>query len=185
MFDAQCDLAALVYEPHHDPDVVLAEFADDLKAQGLRAVGLVQLGHHCIDSNLSAFLVHSGEELPLLQNLGPCATGCRLDVGRLLDAGNRVACAMDAGADLVIINRFGRQRRDGGGLSYLIARALDADIPVVIAVANHRFADWVKFSGGMSVKLACDWRALDVWWQSARCKFPERSNGIAKRFAKS
>jgi hypothetical protein len=40
---------------------------------------------------------------------------------------------------------------------------LNADIPVVIAVANHRFADWVKFAGGMSVKLACDRQALDAW----------------------
>jgi hypothetical protein len=165
MFDSQCDLAALVYEPGQDPDGILREFAADLNARGNRAVGLVQLGRHCTDvPNVSAMLVHSGEELPLLQDLGTCASGCRLDVGQLLNAGSRVARALEDGADVVIINRFGRQEREGKGLSYLIERALSADIPVVMAVPAHRFADWIRFAGGMSVKLRCNRDALEAWW---------------------
>ena len=165
MFDSQCDLAALVYERDQDPDQVLREFASDLKTRGYRAVGLVQTGHHCTDTpQLSAMLVHSGEELQLFQNLGTCSTGCRLDVGQLLDAGAQIASAIDQGADLVIVNRFGRQEREGKGLSYLVERALSADIPVVIAVPSHRFADWIRFADGMSVKLRCNRKALDAWW---------------------
>jgi uncharacterized protein DUF2478 len=164
VFDSQCDLAALVYEQHQDPDEILRDFAADLNARGCRAVGLVQLGHHCLDApKLSAMLVHTGEELQLFQNLGACVTGCRLDVGQLLDAGAQVASAIDQGADLVIVNRFGRQEREGKGLSYLIERALSADIPVVIAVPSHRFAEWIKFADGMSVKLRCDRDSLDAW----------------------
>jgi hypothetical protein len=163
MFDSQCDLAALVYEQHQDPDEILREFAADLNRRGYRAVGLVQLGHHGVDApKLSAMLVHTGEELQLFQNLGACATGCRLDVGQLMDAGSQVARAIDQGA--VIVNRFGRQEREGKGLSYLVERALSADIPVVIAVPSHRFADWIRFADGMSVKLRCDREALDAWW---------------------
>jgi hypothetical protein len=181
MFDSQCDLAALVYEPHQDPDELLRGFASDLNSRGYRAVGLVQLGHRCVDSpKLAAVLVHTGEELSLLQNLGPCATGCRLDVGQLLDAGAQVAGAIEQGADLVIVNRFGRQEREGKGLSYLIERALSADIPVVIAVPSHRFADWIRFADGMSVKLACDRRSLQSWWRavSARTASPTRRDHI-------
>lgn len=167
MFDSQCDLAALVYEQNQDPDEVLRAFASDLKARGYRVAGLVQTGHHCTDApRLSAMLVHSGEELQLFQDLGTCATGCRLDVGRLLDAATRVASAIDRGADLVIVNRFGRQEREGKGLSFLVERALSADIPVVIAVPGHRFADWVRFADGMSVKLRCDRETLDAWWNA-------------------
>lgn len=115
-------------------------------------------------------LVHSGEELQLFQNLGSGATGCRLDVGRLLDAGTRVAGAIEAGADVVIVNRFGRQECEGKGLSYLVERALSADIPVVIAVPSHRFADWIKFAGGMSVRLRCDRSALNAWWQAVSAR---------------
>jgi Protein of unknown function (DUF2478) len=166
MFDSQCDLAALVYQQDQDPDGILREFASDLNARGYRAVGLVQTGRHCLDApKLSAMLVHTGRELQLFQDRGACATGCRLDVGQLLDAGAEVASAIEEGADLVIVNRFGRQEREGKGLSYLVERALSADIPVVIAVPNHRFADWIRFADGMSVKLACEREALEAWWQ--------------------
>jgi hypothetical protein len=177
MFDSQCDLAALVYEGDQDPDEVLRGFASDLKACGYREAGLVQTGHHCVDApRLSAMLVDTGEELQLFQDLGACATGCRLDVGRLLGAGARVASAIDQGADLVIINRFGRQEREGKGLSFLVERALSADIPVVIAVPSHRFADWIRFADGMSVKLRCDRRTLDAWWNSVT----ERTAGLTR-----
>lgn len=178
MFDSLCDLAALVYERDQDPDELLRRFAFDLKARGYRVVGLVQTGHHCVDApRLSAMLVHSGEELQLLQDLGSCATGCRLDVGQLLDAGAQVASAIDDGADLVIVNRFGRQEREGKGLSYLIERALSADIPVVIAVPSHGFADWIRFADGMSVRLRCDRKTLDEWWNSVSA----RNSGLVRQ----
>lgn len=177
MFDSQCDLAALVYEQHHDPDRVLRDFATELNHRGYRAVGLVQLGHHCTDASLSAMLVHTGERLPLLQELGTCSAACRLDVGQLLDAGQQIAFAIDQGADLLIVNRFGRQEREGRGLSYLVERALSADIPVVIAVPSHRFGEWIKFADGMSVKLRCDHEALRAWWSAVSA----RSNGFARR----
>ena len=113
MFDAQCDLAALVYDDGEYPDAVLSDFAADLNAHGVRAVGMVQAGQ-CADSSLSAVLVHSGETILLAQDFDP--------------------------------------------------RALNADIPVVIAVSSHRFADWVRFAGGMSVKLRCDRATLEAWW---------------------
>jgi hypothetical protein len=166
MFDAQCDLAALVYEQDQDPDAILRAFATGLNGRGYRAVGIVQLGHHCLDASLSAMLVHTGEELQLFQDLGTCSAGCRLDVGQLLDAGQQIAGAIDQGADLLIVNRFGRQEREGKGLAYLVERALSADIPVVIAVPSHRFVDWIKFADGMSVKLPCDRESLDAWWHN-------------------
>ena len=178
MFDAQCDLAALVYGPDQDPDAVLRAFAADLSARGLRTVGMVQAGQ-CADSSLSAVLLPSGETLLLAQDFDPAAKGCRLDLARLQNAGERVAEAMAQGADLLIVNRFGKRERDGKGLGYLIERALDADIPVVIAVASDRFNDWVKFAGGMTVKLACDRPALDQWWNDVSTRGSEgvRRNG--------
>jgi Protein of unknown function (DUF2478) len=171
MFDAQCDLAALVYGDHDDPDDILRDFADDLNAHGCRVVGLVQSGQ-CADSSLSAVLVHSCETLLLARPPSPGAAGCKLDLTRLQDAGARVADALAAGADLLIINRFGKRERDGQGLGFLIERALEADIPVILAVSSDRFADWISFSGGMSVKLPCDRDALDAWWRRVSRRSP-------------
>src|SRR5271170_7463219 len=165
MFDSLCGLTALVYEMDQNPDEILLEFASDLNARGYHAIGLVQLGHYCVDApKLSARLVHTGEELQLFQNLGACSTGRWLDVGQLLNAGAQVAQAIDQGADIVIVNRFGRQECEGKGLSFLVERALSADIPVVIAVPSRRFGDWIRFANGMSVKLRCDREALNAWW---------------------
>lgn len=169
MFDAQSDLAALVYDETQNPDEVLLAFCDDLRRNGFRPVGLVQAGHCNGDrSDLSALLIHTNEQIRLFQNLGSCAEGCRLDVGQLLTAGARVATAIDHGADLVIVNRFGRQEREGKGLSFLIEMAMGSNIPTVIAVPANRFMDWVKFSEGMSVKLACNIASLQRWWASTR-----------------
>lgn len=171
MFDSQCDLAALVYEKDQDPDEVLHSFAADLGRQGVLAVGLVQLGHRKFDvPKLNAVMLHTGAQVRLFQDLGPGAKGCKLDVGQLLDAGTQVADAIDQGADLVIINRFGKQEREGKGLSYLIERALSSDIPVVIAVPSHRFADWIAFADGMSVKIPCRREALTAWWHKVSCR---------------
>jgi hypothetical protein len=163
MFHTQRHLAALVYGVNQDPDAVLRGFADEVKKQGFRPAGLVQAGQ-CADSSLSAVLVHSGEKLLLAQDFDPAATGCRLDLGRLQDAGARVAAALETGAGLLIINRFGKRERDGKGLGFLIERALGANIPVVIAVSQERFAEWIKYAGGTSVRLPCEQPALEVWW---------------------
>lgn len=170
MFDVRGDLAALVYETDQDPDAVLRDFASALNARGLRAVGMVQAGQ-CADSSLSAVLLHSGEILLLADDSDPAAS-CRLDVARLQKAGDRVAAALDAGADLLIINRFGKRERNGHGLIYLIARALEAGTPVVIAVAGDHLAKWTKFAGDMTVKLACDKDALDIWWRNLSVRTP-------------
>ena len=173
MFDAECDIAALVYDADQDPDAILGDFAANLKAHGYRVVGMVQTGQ-CADSSLSAVLLHSGEKLSLAQDFDPGAPGCRLDIERLQNAGKRIASALDAGADIVIINRFGKRERDGRGLGYLIDRAFETGLPVVIAVSREHFAEWIKFAEGMTVKLACDRHALDAWWRRVSMR-PSRS----------
>ncbi|WP_424631686.1 DUF2478 domain-containing protein [Bradyrhizobium sp. SYSU BS000235] len=166
VFDAQCDLGALVYQQHETPDALLRGFADDLIAQGHRVVGLVQLGHHCTDDvELSVMMLHNGEQLQLFQDLGTCARGCRLDVDRLMRAGGQIADQLD-GADLLIINRFGKHEQEGKGLLFLVEQALSLDIPVLIAVPDLRFHHWIKFSGGMSVKLPCRSASLHAWWKA-------------------
>jgi hypothetical protein len=168
---APCKLAALVYDEHQDPDALLGNFASELNAQGLRAVGMVQTGQ-CSDSTLSVVLLHTGEKLLLAQEFDPAAKGCRLDTGRLQHAGARVADALEAGADVLIVNRFGKRERRGDGLRYLIERGLETRTPVVIAVSNHNLADWIEFAGDMSVKLACEQRALAAWWGNVSGRVP-------------
>jgi hypothetical protein len=170
MLDVHSDLAALVYGEGQDPDSLLRAFAGDLKGAGARVAGLVQSGHRNRAPQLSATLLHTGTTIALFQDLGPDATGCRLDVGQVVSAGASISAAVDAGADLVILNRFGKLEREGRGLAYLIEKALFAHVPVVLAVAENYVGDWAAFSGGMGVQLPCDRAALDAWWQAAQAK---------------
>jgi hypothetical protein len=173
-FDAQCDLAAVVYGPDDDPDRLFIDFAADLSRSGLRPAGLIQVGRTCRSQNpsLSVVVLPGGEVVSLVGNvvgnLPACAsgTGCRLDASRLAGVATRVAGAIAGGSDLVIISRFGRTEAEGGGLAGLITRAIDVDIPVLIAVSEHRFAALVRFAHGMNVRLACRREALDRWWRS-------------------
>jgi hypothetical protein len=136
---------------------------------------MVQTGQ-CADSSLSAVLLHNDEKLLLAQDFDPAASGCRLDLHRLQAAGARVSEALAAGADLLIVNRFGKRERDGGGLVFVIERALRAGIPVVIAVSSERIADWIKFAGVARVKIACERQALDAWWREVAPRFAGTTN---------
>jgi hypothetical protein len=163
-FDAQCDLAAVVYGTDDDPDRVIAGFAADLR----RPVGVVQRGRSCQseEPRLGVTLLPDGELVGLALDERLHSGGCRLDPDRLASLSMRLAAAIDDGADLVIINRFGRSEAEGKGLIGLIPQALDADIPVLIAVPEQRFAEWIRFSEGMNVRLACRRDALDRWWRT-------------------
>jgi hypothetical protein len=182
-FDAQCDLAAVVYGADDDPDRLISGFAADLRRSGGRPVGVVQLGRSCRAEHprLGVVMLPDGEVVRLApqdfarQDFAPQdfasraetrVTGCRLDADRLAGLATRLAAAIEAGADLVIINRFGRSEAEGKGLIELIPLALDADIPVLIAVPEQRFAAWLRFSEGMNVRLACRRETLDRWWQA-------------------
>jgi hypothetical protein len=37
-------------------------------------------------------------------------------------------------------------------------------------VPSHRFADWIRFADGMSVKLRCNREALDAWWNAVSAR---------------
>jgi hypothetical protein len=167
-FDAQCDLAAVVYGTDDDPDRLISGFAADLRSSGCRPVGVVQVGRSCRSERprLGVTLLPDGEVVGLAIDDEPPSGGCRLDPDRLAGLSVRLAAAIDDGADLVIINRFGRSEAEGKGLLDLIPQALDADIPVLIAVPERRFADWIRFSEGMNVRLACRRDALDRWWHA-------------------
>ena len=39
-------------------------------------------------------------------------------------------------------------------------------VPVLIAVPEALFADWLHFSGGLTIRLDCRRISLDRWWTS-------------------
>jgi hypothetical protein len=169
-FDAQCDFASVVYGRDDDPDRLFIDFADDLCRAGLRPAGAIQCGRSCRADHprLRVVMLPGGETVGLVADASedhdPGA--CRLDDQRLSELAERLAAAIDDGPDLVVINRFGRAEAEGRGLIKPIAQALNVDIPVLIAVPERHFPEWLRFSDGMNVRLPCRRDALDRWWWS-------------------
>jgi len=166
MFDADCNLAAVAYGVDDDPDRLLLDFARDLRRAGSRVVGAVQLGRTSQrrDGALGAIILPSEAVVDLDHERG--RVGCRLHSGRLASIAGAIAAEIEKGADLVIINRFGKLEAGGQGLIGLIRKAVDADISVLTAVPAHHFATCVTYTEGMNVRLPCRRAALDQWWKS-------------------
>jgi hypothetical protein len=107
----------------------------------------------------------TGETIPLAQARGPVSNSGPRPCD-LAEAAARIDALIESGADLVIINRFGKLEAQGTGLVDEIARALGGDIPVVVAVPEFRFSEWLSFCGGMGVKLPCRTGSLQSWWNA-------------------
>jgi nucleoside-triphosphatase THEP1 len=163
-FDAQCDIAALVYGKPDEPDRVLQEFAQDLALRGYRVVGLIQtrLG----DGGVAVNVLPTGEMISLAQRLDALPKSHSRDPCDLAAAALQIDTLIETGADLLIINRFGKLEAEGKGLVGEIARALRIDIPVVVPVPAHRFPEWLSFCRGMGVKLPCRSDSLQCWWSA-------------------
>jgi len=165
--DAECDIAAVVYSRGDDPDALLRSFAADVANSGRRVVGFHQNGHCHATNGMWLTLLPSGGAVSITQELGPGSSSCSLDPAQL-----DCACSesrrhlTSSGADLVVLNRFGKLEEAGQGLRAVITDAVLAEIPLIIAVSEHRFDAWNRFVGGMSVKLACRRDDVDRWWRS-------------------
>lgn len=161
-------LAAIVFEKSEQINGLMAEFAAALADQGRRLAGFIQVDAHMPDCNCPETHVRdleSGARIPILQNLGAHAQGCRADGAALADVAVRVHAALARRPDLLIINRFGRLESEGKGLRAEIAAAALSGIPVLVGVATRHLAAWRIFAQGLDEELACCRAALDDWWQ--------------------
>jgi hypothetical protein len=163
-FDAQCDLAALVYDEPSEADRLLREFVRELTDNGYRVVGLIQtrLG----EGVAAVTVLPTGETITIAGRQGSVAGVAARPPCDLAEASARIDALIESGADLLIINRFGKLEAEGTGLIDEIARALRADIPVLVAVPRFRFSLWLSFCGGMGVKLPCRKESLQGWWNA-------------------
>jgi len=135
-------------------DRLLAETAAALEAQGLRLAGAVQQNlDHGPERDCDMDLRILGDEGPVIrisQSLGPCAEGCRLDTGALARAVGRAEAVLARGADVVIVNKFGKQEGYGRGFREFIASALAAGIPVLLAVPSDQLPAFRDFAGDLA-----------------------------------
>lgn len=149
-----------------DTDLVLERLAADLSACGTRCCGTVQINTARADAgpcDMDVRVLPEGPVLRISQTLGPSARGCRLDPAALETAAGLVAAKLASGADLLIINKFGKHEADGRGFREVIAEAVAADVPVLVGLNALSREAFETFAGGMAVQLPPDLEALKDW----------------------
>ena len=161
-------------------DRILTEVAARLQDRGLRVAGAVQVNvdrpgsRHC-DMNLH--VLTGREVLRISQRLGEVSRGCKLDPGGLEQAVGIVGAALAGGADLLIVNKFGKQEAAGRGFRPLIGEALTAGIPVLTAVNGTNRAAFLAFCEDMAEELAPDAATLCAWCED-QCATIDGSGGV-------
>ena len=163
-------LGMVVYDDSLEADNLLAQCASDLAAFGYRLGGVVQSnvprhGRRKCDMYLKDLM--SGEEIKISFDRGNESRGCRLDPAAFAQVGIWCASALAEGADLLIINKFGKAEAKGRGLRPFIAEALIAGIPVVIGVSRLNLNDFVAFAGDSATCLAPERDVILVWCRNA------------------
>jgi nucleoside-triphosphatase THEP1 len=163
-------VACIMAEGAGQTDRLLHDFATRAAARGLRLCGAVQVNTDCGPGrrcDMDLRVLPDGPVIRISQSLGAGARGCRLDPEALEHAVAGAGARLAAGADLVIVNKFGRHEAGGRGFRTLIAEALASRVPVVMGVNRLNAARLAGFLGADPDRPAPTSAALDAWLEGA------------------
>jgi len=149
-----------------DTDLLLERLATELGARGRRCCGVVQINSERDDAgpcDMDVRVLPDGPVLRISQDLGPQARGCRLDPAALETAVGLVATRLLSGADVLIINKFGKHEAEGRGFRDVIAEAVAMDVPVLVGVNALNRQAFEAFAGDMPTRLSPDVEVLMEW----------------------
>ena len=149
-----------------DTDLILFKLAKMLAARGLRCCGTVQINSERADAgpcDMDVQVLPDGAVLRISQDLGRSARGCRLDPAALETAVGLVSASLDLGADVLIVNKFGKHEAEGRGFRTVIAEALSNGIPVIVGINALNLSAFQEFAEGIAVSLAPECGRLADW----------------------
>lgn len=149
-----------------DTDLVLERLTANLAARGLRCCGTVQINSARVDAgpcDMDVRVLPDGPVLRISQDLGPQARGCRLDPAALETAVGLVGARLSSGADLLIVNKFGKYEAEGRGFRNVIAEAVAMEIPVLVGLNALNRPAFESFAEGLAIQLAPTTEALMAW----------------------
>ncbi|MDC7786062.1 DUF2478 domain-containing protein [Rhodoplanes sp. TEM] len=164
--DPPVPVAALTGATSAEIQRLLLDFAVRRAREGVRVVGVIEEAT-CSDGVCGSLVLRDlagTRRIPISQNLGRESTACNLDSSGLAEACGLVQAAIAAGADLVILSKFGKVEADRHGLVEAFQDAIAAELPVVTSVAPPLAAAWAAFAGPLSAPVAADAAALEAWW---------------------
>ncbi|WP_114966938.1 DUF2478 domain-containing protein [Alkalilacustris brevis] len=167
------ELAFLQQDGRGMTDALLAAAVKQIQAARLALAGTVQSNPERADRDKCDMDLHvlpDGPVLRISQDLGRAARGCRLDLSALTTAVAETERHLPQ-AQLLVVNKFGKQEAGGRGFAPLIGEAMSRGIPVLVGVNPLNRSAFDTFTGGMAQPLPAD-PGLIADWAIQACRRP-------------
>ncbi len=164
-------IAAVSGNKNVSKQALLADFVEKRRSEGFRIAGLFEVperGEGGACGRLSVVDIATGARIAISQDLGPGSAACNLDPRGVAEACAAAQRAIDKGADLVILSKFGKLEAARGGLCDAFAAAINAELPIVTTVNPVLREDWTLFAGDLSDDVFASADALEAWWNVTR-----------------
>lgn len=150
---------------------LLTTVAQELQAKGLQLAGAVQSDTECAPEgkcDMDLQILPNGPVIRISQSLGAQSRGCRLDPVALEQAvGLTEAQLSGAVPDLVILNKFGKHEAEGRGFRSTVAKALEAEVAVLVGVNVANIEAFNVFTAGMAEPAGDTVAAVVSWVQQS------------------
>lgn len=171
-------IAAIVYTDNAYPGPSFEALVRLCRDRGLSLAGVLQ--HQvCVAPDRRCDVVledlTTGHRTAIFEDRGTGASGCRLDEGALAEATAQVEGNLANGADLLVLNKFGKAECAGGGTVDLMANAVERGIASIIGVPKSNLDAWREFAGDYAVELSGDIGEIGQWLASLRKPHAARS----------
>lgn len=169
MKPAPMKLAYVIAPGRGKTNLLLAGVAEALGQDGLSLCGTVQLDtereqeHHC---DMDVLVLPDGPKIRISQYLGANARGCKLNPEALETAVGQTEARLKDGADMLIVNKFGKQEAEGRGFREAIGMAMMQDIPAIIGVSEGSKDAFMQFAAD-AIELAPDHDVIMGWARNA------------------
>lgn len=152
-----------------DTDLLLYRLSQELAAKNILSCGTVQINTDCAEGpcDMDVKVLPDGPTLRISQSLGKASKGCRLDPSALEETVGLVEAGLSRGADMLIINKFGKHEADGRGFRNAVAEAIAQDIPVLVGVNALNLQAFEEFIGGGAIQIEPTLPRIFDWCQDA------------------
>ena len=168
-----CQIAALQGASNAKIQALLDRFARQVAREGHKIAGVIEVATSESDGACGRRAVRdlsTGAVISISQDLGHGSTACNLDPSGLMEACAAVERTIAAGADLVILSKFGKLEADRGGLSDAFRAAIVAELPILTAVSPSIAEASRLFAEPLSLFIPTDASVIDAWWSGIKAR---------------
>lgn len=137
-------------------DELLVQLTQNLKAIGVRVCGAIQHNQNDGDRRCDGMELEdpaTGRRVLICESVPAARADCRIDESALAEAIAWADVGLRGGADLLIVNKFGKREASGRGFTPIIGHAIELGVPVLVGVGDRNADAWNFVAEGRFVVL--------------------------------